>query len=95
MSADLIYFPVYFPVKDEVGWSVGRGKHIPSVFYHPGHFLRRAMRSGNDEVPFVLPVFVVHYDKEFTGSKGGKCVFYWVERECGALEDVQACCGPP
>lgn len=76
-------------------WGVGGGKYVPRVFDHPSHFLRRALRSGNDEVTFVLPVFVVHYDKKFARGKGGECVFDWVESECAALGGVQPFCGPP
>jgi hypothetical protein len=65
------------------------------MFDHPGHFLRRALRSGNDEITFVLPVFVVHYDEEFTRGKGGECVFNWVESERDALGGIQPFCGPP
>jgi len=67
----------------------------PGVFDHPGHFLRRALGTGNDEVTFVFPVFIVHYDEELACGKGRECVFDWVECECVALGGIESLCGPP
>lgn len=51
------------------------------MFYHPSHFLRRAVGGSNDEVAFVLPVFIIHNNQELAASECRQGVLHRVAAE--------------
>ena len=46
---------------------------VPCVSNHEGHFLRRDILSGNDEVSFIFAIRRVEHDDEFPVAEGADC----------------------